>query len=76
MRTLQGGWTLSWQGEKVEQFIDNKNTFLKAIEHHADNVVFAPGVSYKMDAYWKEETTDIDTAVKAARKVDVIVACL
>ena len=76
MRTLQGGWTLSWQGEKVEQFIDNKNTFLRSIKRHAENVVFAPGVSYKMDAYWKEEMTDIAAAVKAAKNVDVIVACV
>jgi len=76
MRTLQGGWTLSWQGEKVEQFIDSKNTFLKSIENHAKNVVFAPGVSYNMNGWWKEEITDISAAVKAARNVDVIVACI
>ncbi|WP_430812544.1 MULTISPECIES: glycoside hydrolase family 3 N-terminal domain-containing protein [unclassified Carboxylicivirga] len=76
MRTLQGGWTLSWQGEKVEQFIDNHNTFLTSIKKHANDVVYAPGVSYKMDAWWKEETTNIAEAVNAARNVDVIVACI
>jgi beta-glucosidase len=76
MRTLQGGWTLSWQGEKVEQFIDNHSTFLTAIKEIAPNVVYAPGVSYKKDAYWKEETTNISEAVKAAKNVDVIIACV
>ncbi|MBK3517132.1 glycoside hydrolase family 3 N-terminal domain-containing protein [Carboxylicivirga marina] len=76
LRSLQGGWTLSWQGEKVEQFIDNKNTFLTSIKSHAKNVVYAAGVSYKKDAYWKEESTNIAEAVKAAKGVDVIVACV
>ena len=75
MRTLQGGWTLSWQGEKVDQFIDNKNTFLTSIKNLAQNVVFVPGVEYNMDgAYWEEENINIPEAVKAARNVDVILA--
>ncbi|TRX65713.1 glycoside hydrolase family 3 N-terminal domain-containing protein [Carboxylicivirga sp. M1479] len=77
MRTLQGGWTLSWQGEKVEQFIENKNTFLTSIKQHAKNVVYVPGVSYKMDGpYWEEKDINIAEAVKAAQNVDVIVACV
>ncbi len=77
MRTLQGGWTLSWQGEKVERFIENKNTFLTSIKSHAQNVEYIPGVSYKMDgAYWEEENIDISKAVKAVQNVDVIVACV
>lgn len=77
MRTLQGGWTLSWQGEKVEKYIKNRNTFLASIKKHADNVVYVPGVNYKMDgAYWEEENINIAEAVKAARNVDVIVACV
>ncbi len=76
LRTLQGGWTLSWQGEKVERFIDNRNTFLTSIQKHAQDVVYAPGVSYKKDAYWKEENVNIDEAVQAARNVDVIIACV
>lgn len=77
MRTLQGGWTLSWQGEKVEEYIENKNTFLASIQQHAENVVYVPGVSYKMDgAYWEEHNIDIAKAVKAAKNVDVIVACV
>ncbi|MCG8581241.1 MAG: glycoside hydrolase family 3 C-terminal domain-containing protein [Bacteroidales bacterium] len=76
MRTLQGGWTLSWQGDGVERFIDNKNSFLTSIKAHALDVVYAPGVSYRKNAYWKEETTNITEAVEAAQNVDVIIACL
>lgn len=75
MRTLQGGWTLSWQGEKVEQFIDNKNTFLTSVKNHAQNVVHVPGVEYNMQgAYWEEKNINISEAVKAAQNVDVILA--
>ncbi|WP_430816527.1 glycoside hydrolase family 3 N-terminal domain-containing protein [Carboxylicivirga sp. RSCT41] len=76
LRTLQGGWTLSWQGDGVERFIDNKNTFLTSIKAHASKVVYAPGVSYRKNAYWKEETTNIAEAVNAAQNADVIIACL
>src|SRR5690606_16763180 len=32
MRTLNGAWTYSWQGEKVEEFADRYNTVLEAIQ--------------------------------------------
>ncbi|MDC1106831.1 glycoside hydrolase family 3 N-terminal domain-containing protein [Prolixibacteraceae bacterium] len=77
MRTLQGGWTLSWQGEKVEKYIDNHNTFLKSIQDIASHVTYVPGLNYKMNgAYWEEENIDIQAAVRAAKKVDVIIACI
>lgn len=77
MRTLQGGWTLSWQGEKVEKYIKNHNTFLQSIQDLASHVTYVPGLNYKMDgAYWEEENIDIEAAVRAAKKVDVIIACI
>jgi beta-glucosidase len=33
MRTLNGGWTYSWQGEKVEEFAGKYNTILEALSN-------------------------------------------
>ncbi len=79
MRTLNGGWTYSWQGEKVEDFASKYNTIIKAIQNKIDpkNVAFIPGVSYKMDGKYFEEYSDrIDEAVEAAKNVDAIILCL
>ncbi|HWW38964.1 glycoside hydrolase family 3 N-terminal domain-containing protein [Pedobacter sp.] len=79
MRTLNGAWTYSWQGEKVEEFAAKYNTILKAIQRKAgqQNVSYVPGVSYKMDGKYYEEYVDkMDEAVNAAKNADVIVLCL
>ncbi|MBC7446424.1 MAG: glycoside hydrolase family 3 C-terminal domain-containing protein [Hymenobacteraceae bacterium] len=81
MRTLNGGWTYSWQGEKVEDFAGAYHTILEGIQQEigAANVTYVPGVSYKMkpDAKYYDEATDkLEEAVAAARNADVIVLCL
>lgn len=79
MRTLNGAWTYSWQGEKVEEFATAYHTILKAMQDKdgKENVTYVPGVSYKMDGKYFEEYEDqLDAAVSAAANVDVIVLCL
>lgn len=79
MRTLNGGWSLSWQGEKVDQYAQQYNTILEAIQQKAgkSRVVYEPGVTYNMKgAYWEENKPEIEKAVAAAQGVDYIVLCL
>lgn len=79
MRSLNGGWSYSWQGEKTEDFAADFNTIFEAMKNKFgdSNVSYVPGVEYKMDGkYWEEHNIDIEKAVKAAKKVDVIVLCL
>lgn len=85
MRTLNGGWTLSWQGEKADLYGADYNTILEAIESKVGkaNVVYEPGVTYKTDnppttniAYWEENAPEIEKVVAASRNVDVIVLCV
>lgn len=79
MRTLNGAWTYSWQGEKVEMFAEKHNTILEAIRENAgkENVTYVPGVSYKMEGQYYEEYTDrMDEAVAAAKKADAIILCI
>ena len=79
MRTLNGAWTYSWQGEKTAEFASAYHTILDAIKRKAaaNTVSYLPGVSYKMDGKYYEEYNDqMDEAIEMAKKSDVIVLCL
>jgi beta-glucosidase len=79
MRTLNGGWSYSWQGEKTELFAQQYNTFYEAIQNKfgAGNVKYVAGVEYNMNgAYYEENEPEIASAVAAASGVDYIVLCV
>ncbi len=79
MRALNGGWSYSWQGEKVEEFAERYNTVLEALQNKfgAGNVRYEAGVTYKSDgAYFEENQPEIQKAVTAAAGVDYIVLCV
>lgn len=79
MRTLNGGWSYSWQGEKTEEFAADYNTILEAIEVRVkkENMQYVEGVSYDhAGKYWEEQDIDIKAAVAAADSVDYILLCL
>src|SRR6476620_2903388 len=58
MRTLNGGWTYTWQGDRTDQYAAEHNTILEALQKKlgSGNVVFREGVSYKMRATYSEDT--------------------
>jgi len=75
MRTMNGGWSYSWQGEKTDQYTEEFNTFLEAIQNKAgaSNITYVAGVSYKHDGKYHEEYEDqFDRAIAAAQKADRI----
>ncbi|WP_052444435.1 glycoside hydrolase family 3 N-terminal domain-containing protein [Flammeovirga sp. OC4] len=79
MRTLNGGWTYSWQGEKVEEFAQDYNTIYEAVQSKfgKENVTYAAGVEYNhYGQYHEEMNIDIDAVVEAAKSSDVILLCL
>lgn len=80
MRCLNGGWSYSWQGSDDPKFHEKYNTIYEAFcdKYGKDNVVLAKGMDYVEDyGRWQDETNvDIESAVKAAKDVDVIVACI
>ena len=80
MRTLNGGWSYTWQGEgaSIPQFTQQYNTIYEALDAKFDNVTYVPGVEYDlMSGNWKfDEATSVKEAVAAARKSDVIIACI
>ena len=63
MRTLNGGWTLSWQGEKADMYGEKYNTILEAMIKRvgAAQIVYEP---------------EIEKAVAAACRVDYILLCV
>ena len=79
MRTLNGAWTYSWQGEKTPEFAERYNTVLEAVQNEigAENVTYVPGVSYvEGGKYFEEEKKNFDEAVAAAQAVDYVILVL
>ena len=80
MRSLNGGWSYTWQGTDEPQYHEGYNTIYKALcnEYGANNVILEQGMDYVPDyGRWEDEQNiRIERAVAAARNVDVIVACI
>lgn len=79
MRTLDGAWSYSWQGEKTEEFAQQYNTIFEALQNifGANNVKYEAGVTYKMNGqYFEENPPEIEKAVAAASDVDYVVLCV
>lgn len=79
MRTLNGGWSYSWQGDRADECAGAYNTILEALtaKFGAENVFYEAGVTYKQGgSWWEENEPEIDKAVAMADKADCIVACI
>lgn len=80
VRTLNGGWSYTWQGHGASnpEFTDRYNTVYEALEQRFENLEYVPGVEYDlMSTNWKKDTdTGIRDAVRMARKSDVIIVCI
>lgn len=80
MRSLNGGWSYTWQGTGESRFHEKYNTIYEAMcnEFGKENVVLEQGMDYVEDyGQWeKEDNVRIEKAVAAARGVDVVVVCI
>ena len=80
MRSLNGGWSYTWQGTDDPKFHQQYNTIYEALasEFGDDRVVLEPGLDYvdKYGDHEGEKNIRIEKAVAAARNVDLIVACI
>lgn len=81
MRCLNGGWSYSWQGDRANEFTERFNTIYEALanEFGSKNLFYEAGVSYAQKGNWQDEIVSdasIQRAVAAARRADVIVACI
>ncbi|MBR5660472.1 MAG: glycoside hydrolase family 3 C-terminal domain-containing protein [Bacteroidales bacterium] len=77
MRTLNGGWSYTWQGD-ADTFASDHNTILEAIQNRFPNVKYVPAIEYAQGwGEWeKENVTGIAAAVAVARTCDVVIACV
>ena len=79
MRCLHGGWSYTWQGSKAEDLSEKYNTIYEALcnKYGKENIILEQGVTYNENgAYYDENEPQIDKAVAAAAKADVIIACI
>ena len=79
MRTLNGGWSYSWQGDKADEYATDYNTILESFTNKfgSNNIIYEAGVTYKQGGLWHEENEpEIEKAVAAAAGADYIVACI
>ena len=79
MRCLNGGWSYTWQGHMADMFTEQYNTIYEAVcnKFGAKNVILEQGVTYvPQGGYAEENAPEIEKAVRAARKADVILACI
>ncbi|WP_047446770.1 glycoside hydrolase family 3 N-terminal domain-containing protein [Alistipes sp. ZOR0009] len=79
MRTLNGGWSYSWQGEKTEEFAQKYNTILEAVtsKFGKENVLYEAGVEYNMKGVYHDEIMgDFNAVQQKAAQADYIIACI
>ena len=79
MRCLHGGWSYTWQGSRAEDLSEKYNTIYEALcnKYGKENIILEQGVTYNENgAYYDENEPQIQKAVDAAAKADVIIACI
>ena len=79
MRTLNGGWTYTWQGDRTDTYADKYNTIIEALWNKlgTTNVTYVQGVTYKAKGqYFEDSAVNIDAAVQAAANADYVLLCI
>jgi len=71
LSVLNGGWTITWQGNREELYPSDKKTIKAAVMDKLgrESVLYEPAVSYDTEL-------NINNAVALAAQSDVILACL
>ena len=71
MSALNGGWTITWQGNEESLYPREKETILEAIQdkNGKDNTSYAAGIDFNSGI-------NINEAIDKAKESDVIVLCL
>lgn len=77
IRTLNGGWSYTWQGTDNPRYVERYNTIYEAVKSRFPATDYVAGVSYKQGGDWQEDdASGTAAAVAAARRCDVILACI
>ncbi len=72
LSALNGGWTITWQGDQEDLYPKNKKTILRAIQDKIgpSNVLFSQG------SLFDKRSSDLTRTMELAKQVDTIVLCL
>ena len=79
MRSLNGGWSYSWQGESADHYAKDYNTIYEALANKfgANNVSYVPSIEYVVGGKYEEEKEfPMDPVLSAAKGADVLVVCV
>ncbi len=71
LSVLNGGWTITWQGNEETLYPQEKNTMLEAIQNKVgkENVTYVEGTDFNKDI-------NTNKAVEASKNSDVVILCL
>lgn len=69
MVPLNGGWSYTWQGSRADEFAQDKNTVLEAIQQTFSSTTYVKGATYT-------EEVNYQKAARKAAKSDAVVLCL
>ncbi|MBR5255705.1 MAG: glycoside hydrolase family 3 C-terminal domain-containing protein [Bacteroidales bacterium] len=77
LRTLNGGWSYTWQGN-ADAFAPQYNTILEALQARFPRVHYVPGVEYDNEggSWQSENASGISLAAAYAYLADVVVVCV
>lgn len=79
MRSLNGGWSYTWQGEKTDSYASEHNTIVEAMKNNfgAKNVQYVAGVDYdNSGSYYEDNIVNLGAVTKAAKSADLILLCI
>ncbi len=77
LRAINGGWTLSWQGNSADKYEEKGSSFKTALEKYIgkENTIYSPGIEYATSGHWaNEQEPEISAAVASAYSADYILA--
>lgn len=71
LSVLNGGWTITWQGNEEKYYPEEKFTILEAVQAKVgnENVTYVEGCGFDKDI-------NSDEAVKAAANADAVILCI
>ncbi len=76
LRTLNGGWSYTWQGN-ADVYAPQYNTILEALEQRfPGKVSWVPGVVYDGPDWQNDVVASLQQAVNVAKVSDVVICCV
>ncbi len=79
MRSLNGGWTYTWQGAETDRYAEKFNTVYEAMCNRfgTDNIIYVPTVTFRTKGNFEgEDVADFNVAKEAANQADIIMVCI